>query len=417
MQIQQQAQTKKPYGSSRIAAIDAARGAAMLFVCLAHFDNAYQALSNSTAGSYLVILGMVASPTFVTVSGLVAGFLAVTRSNTFPDLRNKLFDRGLFLLVVGHTILALSGLAIGRGFTAALEIGYITDAIGFAVMVGPFLVEKLGGRYRLMIALGVFVACWLAVMFWTPRDGVGSVLKHYLIGIRNPSDWERGDFPLLPWFAVYLAGTVLGGRLGAFYRDRETRAGNIFLAKVGLSIFAVGAAGKLTIMILRRTAPLFLENHQNISSLLSFYQKFPPGPVYLMFFGGAGMLLVAAILEAGRRGLQPLLLNQLRQIGLASLFIYVVQFYVYVVVLRSLRLPYTPFWPAVFLISLVFLGWAARRWNANEGNRFLTVGVGALLAWRTRRNARARAGQIRVDEAPILDRALVQEQAPNRGVA
>ena len=49
----------------------------MLFVCLAHFDNAYQALSASTAGSYLVILGMVASPTFVTVSGLVAGFLAV----------------------------------------------------------------------------------------------------------------------------------------------------------------------------------------------------------------------------------------------------------------------------------------------------------------------------------------------------
>ena len=417
MQMQQRSQAKQHYGASRIAAIDAARGAAMLFVCLAHFDNAYQALSNSTAGSYLVILGMVASPTFVTVSGLVAGFLAVTRSSTFPDLRNKLFDRGLFLLVVGHTILALSGLAIGRGFIAAFEIGYITDAIGFAVMVGPFLVEKLRGRYRLVIALIVFVACWLAVIFWTPRDGVGSVIKHYLIGVRDPADWERGDFPLLPWFAVYLAGTVLGGRLGGFYRDREVRAGNIFLAKVGLSIFAVGAAGKLTIMILRRAAPLVLENHQNLLTLLSFYQKFPPGPVYLTFFGGAGILLVATILEAGRRGLQPLLLNQLRQIGLASLFIYVVQFYVYVVVLRSLRLPYTPFWPAIFVISIVFLGWAARRWNAYESNRFLTVGVGALLAWKARRKAGEPSQPTRADGAPLLDRALAQEQAPNRGAA
>lgn len=90
-------------------------------------------------------------------------------------------------------------------------------------------------------------------------------------------------------------------------------------------------------------------------------------------------MLVAGILEAGRRGMQPFLLSQLRQIGLASFFVYIVQFYVYVVVLRALRLPYTPFWPLFFLFSIVLLAAVARVWNLREGNRYLTVGLDPLL--------------------------------------
>ena len=73
---------KSTYGSSRVASIDSARGAAMLFVCLAHFANAYQFVSGADAsGMYLVLIGMVASPTFVIVSGFVAGFLSALSGN------------------------------------------------------------------------------------------------------------------------------------------------------------------------------------------------------------------------------------------------------------------------------------------------------------------------------------------------
>jgi uncharacterized membrane protein len=107
----------RPYGSSRVASIDAARGSAMLFVCLAHFTNVYFFLNGKEdIGIYLVLIGMVASPTFVTVSGLVAGFLAVTRQSSFTRLRLKLIDRGFFLLLVGHLVLSLSGVATGTGF-------------------------------------------------------------------------------------------------------------------------------------------------------------------------------------------------------------------------------------------------------------------------------------------------------------
>jgi uncharacterized membrane protein len=419
MQNVSEVRTKKPYGSSRVAAIDAARGAAMFFVCLAHFADSYQFASGADdAGGYLVIIGMVASPTFVIVSGLVAGFLAITRSSSFTALRYKLFDRGLFLLVVGHVILAVAGLAIGWDFVYALKVGYITDAIGFAVMIGPFLVARLRATTRLALAIGVFVLCWTGVFWWTPSDGFALVAKHYLIGMPDLADWSRGDFPLVPWFAVYLAGTVLGERLGIFYRDRALRAGNLFLAKVGLCIFALGAAGKITAMLMRRTIPVFLQSHQSLASLLSSYQKFPPGPVYIAFFGGAGLLLVAGILEAGNRRLQPFVLNQLRQIGLASLFVYVLQFWVYVVVIRSLHLPYTPFWPAIFFVTLVFLAWAAAAWNRREGNRFLTVGVGPILDWRARRGKAATVGQIVPGSHPmIFDRSLAQEPTQTQGLA
>jgi uncharacterized membrane protein len=418
MQTQDTPLKKKPYGASRVAAIDAARGATMLFVCLAHFADSYQFTSGADAsGGYLVIMGMIASPTFVTVSGMVAGFLAVTRASTFDALCYKLFDRGLFLLVVGHTILAASALAIGRDFATSFKIGYITDAIGFSVMLGPWLVAKLSARTRLGIAVTTFVLSWIAIFAWEPSAALGVIAKRYLIGEPNSVDWSSGNFPLIPWFAVYVAGTVIGARIGKFYRDQQLRDGNVFLAKVGASIFVLGAGGKVAFAIIRHSMPAFLTTYRNIAPLLSSYQKFPPGPVYIAFFGGAGMLLVATVLEVSRRGLLPWVLGQLRQIGLASLFVYVLQFYVYVVIIRSLKLPYTVWWPALFAISIVFLTLAAAAWNRREGNRFLTVGIGPYIDWRAKRRASKTGGRPTIDAAPVDPRPLAHEPIATRGVA
>lgn len=398
------------YVSSRVASIDAARGAAMLFVCLAHFANSYQFVSGADGvGGYLVIVGMLASPTFVTVSGLVAGFLSVTRSASFIKLQRKLLDRGLFLLIVGHTILAASGMATGRGFSDAFKIGYITDAIGFAVVLGPWLVSALRRRSRLVLAAVVYLLSWAAVLFWTPT-GFAAIAKQYLIGIPNVADWTRGDFPLIPWFAVYLTGTVIGETLGQYYSARVEKSGHVFLAKVGAASLGFGLLAKGAFFLLHRSQPNFPQLHPALTDMLSSYQKFPPGPVYLTFFGGAGMLLVAAILEVGRRGAYPRSLNQLRQIGLASLFIYVAQFYLYSVILRDLRIPYGPFWPLLFIASLIILAKAAALWNSVEGNRFLTIGVGPLLEWNARRRTVASAPKSAQGAESLVDPAVVRER-------
>jgi len=388
---------KSSYGSSRVASIDSARGAAMLFVCLAHFANAYQFVSGADAsGMYLVLIGMVASPTFVIVSGLVAGFLSVTRSSSFTQLRQKLVDRGLFLVIVGHTILAVSHVFAGAGFVAGFKIGYITDVVGFAVILGPWLVDSVRPKPRVMLALCIFGFSWLAVFLWHPA-GIGATVKQYLIGIPDLSDATRGDFPLLPWFAIYLVGTVIGQMLGGFYAQKREKTGHLLLAGIGAGSFALGIVAKLGLHVVRTAAPGLEQAHPLLVFSVSTYQKFPPGPVYVIFFGGAGMLMVAAILEAGRRGLMPFLLNRRRQIGLASLFIYVLQYYVYVVVLRALRLPYSPFWPLLFLFTLFLLERAAALWNSAEGNRYLTVGLAAFLRWIKRRKELALTKQIGLD--------------------
>lgn len=373
---------RRSHGTSRVASIDAARGTAMLFVCLAHFTNSYFFLNGKEGiGNNLVVIGMIASPTFVTVSGLVAGFLSVTRRTSFGKLRRKLIDRGLFLLLVGHLILALSGLITGKGFDRAYRVEYITDAIGFAILIGPWLVATLPGKTRLLLAVTIFAADWSAILFWAPSAGLSAVAKLYLVGVVNPGQWEltSGGFAAIPWTAVYLVGTVIGERVGSYYVGKSQVAAHLMLAKLGVLSVSCTLGVKIGLVLLRKSTSLFTQAHPTMMHFLSFYQKFPPGPVYLCFFGGAGMLLVAGILEAGRRGVQPFLLNQLRQIGLASFFVYILQYYLYAVVLRALRLPYTPFWPLIFLLSIVPLAVVATAWNLNEGNRFLSVGIGPAL--------------------------------------
>jgi hypothetical protein len=374
----------------------------MLFVCLAHFTNTYFFLNgHDEAGAYLVGIGMIASPTFIAVSGLVAGFLAITRQKSFASLQRKLFDRGLFLLLVGHVILALSGVATGRGFLTAYKVGYITDAIGFAVLLGPWLVTALQPSARIMLAAAVFALNWLAVLFWNPAGSAASLIKHYWVGVVNPADWgtTAGDFALIPWFAAYLVGTTIGERVGRHYLEKNEKRGHLLLVNIGVACIGLALGVKLVLAVLRQTVPVFAQSHPDLLNFLSFYQKFPPGPMYFLFFGGAGMLLVAAVLEAGRRGIQPFLLSQLRQIGLASLFVYVLQYYVYAVALRVLHLPYTQFWPVLLAVSIVFLALAANLWNSVEGNRFLTVGFGPILDWNARRKNDGHASRIAADAA------------------
>jgi uncharacterized membrane protein len=395
--------TGSTFESSRLASIDAARGAAMMFVCLAHFGNYYPFASvGGEVGILLYAIGMVASPTFVTVSGMVAGFMSVARRRSFPHFRRKLVDRGVFLLLVGHAVLASMVVLAGKSLSFAYRIEYITDAIAVAIIIGPWLASKLQQKWRLLLAIGIFAMDWCAILFWQPSAGLPTLAKHYLVGLLNPADlgvrWPA--FPVIPWFAVYLVGTVIGEGVGAYYIQERRKEGHQFLAKIGLASFLVGFGIKLAFVLLKHSVPDFVQVHPNLMPLLSNYQKYPPGPIYACFYTGAGLLLVAGVLEAGRLGIQTFLFNQLRRIGQASLFSYVVQFQLYSVMLPRLRLEYTPFWPILFVLSLVVLTAAAAVWNAIDGNRFLTVGIGPLLERNALRRREIRDGQIRVDFSP-----------------
>jgi uncharacterized membrane protein len=372
----------------RVGSIDAARGAAMLFVCLSHFSGTYLYQTGAEdVGAILAVTGMIASPTFVAVSGLVAGFLAVTNPVSFPHVRRKLIDRGVFLLVVGHILLAITDLPDGFGFAHAYRIGFITDAIAVAVMIGPWLVVKLSRKHRLLLAVTLFALNWCATIWWIPTGQAAILLKHYLIGIADPGahGLPFPVYPVIPWFCVYLAATILGQHVGAYYLRGDKSSANKFLARVGgISLFCALLIRSFSFLI-RKQAPGFTQIHSNLMLVLSAYQKFPPGPVYLSFFGGAGMLLVCVVLELERRRSMTFAVEQMRQMGQASLFVYVGQFYLFAVGLRELQLPYTRFWPVLFLLSVAILARGAKLWNAHDGNQFLTVGLTYLLERKAKR--------------------------------
>ncbi|HYU53814.1 MAG TPA: heparan-alpha-glucosaminide N-acetyltransferase domain-containing protein [Gemmatimonadaceae bacterium] len=377
----------------RIGSIDAVRGAAMLIVCLAHFSGVYLWQTGARdLVNYLAIVGRIASPTFVTVSGMVAGFLAVTNPRDFGELRIKLLDRGVFLLVVGHALLALTVTPSLPEFVRVYRVSFITDAIAAAIIVGPSLVTVLSGRARLSLAASVFCVSWFAVVQWHPGGAALVPLKRYFVGAIFAQSGESGSpvFAVIPWFAVYLAATALGEHVGKMYATRGRRGADHFLARVGGTCFLVGGLLHGATMVLRRVDPSVISLDPNLLTFFSIYQKFPPGPVYLAFFGGFGLVLLAAILEIERRRALPTLMSRLRQIGRASLFTFVAQYGVYVSFIGRLRLPYTPLWPLLFVASIILLAQGAAVWDGCDGNHFLTVGIFPMLRRRTLRSRSAR---------------------------
>ena len=74
--------------------------------------------------------------------------LLVTRRKSFPHFRRKLVDRGIFLLLVGHPVLAFMGVLAGTGFYNAYRVGYITDAIAIAIIIGQWLASTLSQRSK-----------------------------------------------------------------------------------------------------------------------------------------------------------------------------------------------------------------------------------------------------------------------------
>jgi len=227
------------------------------------------------------------------------------------------------------------------------------------------------------------VVGWWLTAHWHPI-GIGSVAKLYLIGMTSPT----GDlgaypvFPVVPWFAVYLAGTVVGEQVGRMYVAGRARESHVLVAMVGAASVLAATAAHLIARDLRNANPAAPWDINGLS-LLSVYGKFPPGIVYLGFFGGAGLLMLASIFELDRRNKLPLLFGQLRKLGRSSLFLFTVQYSLYRAVLPHIGFRYTALWPVIFLGSVVCLAAMASVWDRYSANRYLTVGITA--EWRRHR--------------------------------
>ena len=353
---------------ARVRAIDAARGLAMVFVCLSHFGLEYfRRLDEPSIAKALYMVGMIGSPTFMLISGVMLGLLYETRRGRFDQHRLLLADRALFMLTVGHILIMVANMPRAESLSEALQRGFITDALAVALLLGPTLVARVSRRARVLFPVILFAGAWVLAIRWTPATAFDEVLRYLLVG-SYPNDLPY-NFPLLPWLAVYLAASVLGQWIGEQLVRGQRR-------KVERSLLVWGGAAVSFVVLYKLCQwTLAFPSSPLLAVLASPWEKLPPSPAYLLFYGGLGLMLVAGALIVERRKLMEPLFEWATLLGRASLLVFILQFYVYYGLVLSLNLPYTPFWPLVFVASLVGITALAKVWDDGGNNRYLTVGL------------------------------------------
>jgi hypothetical protein len=326
---------------------------------LVYFNNRIEALPEA-----LQHFGMIASPSFMIISGLTLGLLCTIRPERAGDFRNKIIDRGLFLLTIGH--LAVIGAHLL--YQSSYRWLFITDAVGFNMIVGSVLIVRLHARARLAVSGILYAASWAAYIWWEPLDRWARLFKDTFVGPPPGDGFYVHCFPLLPWFALYLASTALGERIGRSLLRDDHEDVTRTLGTVGLGGICV--AGFLAFWGL----VLPIEGSDRVAMLGSIFQKLPPSPAYLAFFGGVGVALISAFYVVEQRGVARRLLEMSSRIGQSSLFVFVLQFYVFYLGLPLLDLQLGMFWPAYLALSIALILTLALWYYRRGYRRYITVG-------------------------------------------
>jgi hypothetical protein len=268
------------------------------------------------------------------------------------------------------------------GLKGAFDVVFITDVIAICVLVGTVLVPRVGMLGRAALGVCLYAASTFALVYWVPAQGsVAQLVRELLVGdLRDAkSSVFLYSFPIAQWLAVYLIATALGERLA---RVRAAGASSGIPSLFGLGGLLV--AGGLLLWKLRPALERlpFLAGAGNRVELLFFtspWQKLPPGADFLLCYLGLGLLLVSTCLSLERW--KPQVLEPFALIGRNSLVVFVAQFFVFYSLIFTLKLPFTPFWPLLFIGSCLALFCFAVFWERADGQRVLTVGYPRFAAW------------------------------------
>lgn len=346
----------------RLPAIDAARGAAMVFVCLSHFATKYVAPAGSeAAGVWLRFASHVASPMFFIISGAMVGYLHASRPDAFDRVRATLAKRALFLLTIGHALILGAQVRRIADVTGSARMLFVTDTIAIALLLTPRLV-RVPARWRLIGAGAISIGSCAAVYLWDPHGLVARVVKDTLVGIDGKTFWAY-NVPFLPWLAVHAAGTVLGARLAASSTTGNREGIESHLAAIGCGLVAVALMLRRVLLFLATNVSAHGDRAAHaLRQLASPWQRVPPSPAHLLLFSGLALVGISVVFSFESFGVFTRLLDWLGMLGRTSAFVFIMQFYVFYVVIPLLVPLHLVLAPAVFLGAMLLIGEGARFW-------------------------------------------------------
>jgi uncharacterized membrane protein len=363
-------------GSKRILPIDASRGLVMLFSCLAHYAWWIHAQYADTSATLLGI-GMVATPTFLLISGAMVGMLS--GSGGGRDLKSQLFNRGLFLLTVGHLLIALTEAHLNGGLGKTIWGVNVVDEIGLCTLMAAFLLPRLASfefcvRLARLAAL-VLVTAWLLNLWWLPSDQLTLKVDELLVGGPVSGVHFAAHSPIVQHVAIYVIGLPLGHLFAGFVR-REIPAAGLASRLLKLGALLIGSA--LALRALRHLLDaLGSQPSAAVDLTLRVTEKIPPSPAYLLFYGGCGLVIIGTLfrLSALPRPRVQETLEWFAVIGRASLFVFILQYFLYWTLPDLLGIQPNALSPLVFVGNVLLMRYAAGWWVALRGNRWLTFGI------------------------------------------
>lgn len=355
----------------RLTALDAARGMAMLLVCLAHFSQYYLSL-NAFPGTLIFPLCMLATPSFMLISGALTGYIHSCNPAQFFKFEKLLLSRGIFLLTVGHISISLAHIYRSANILDAFRWIFVTDAIGFAIIAGPPIVRKVSSGKRLLLSLALLIISWWCTVAFYPTTPLQHAVKELLWGSYENTFFEL-SFPFFSWLAFYLASSLVGEYIASCQRQDESLSSlPSRLMTVGCVIFCIGAALKILDFIAIRLS--ILPAQGVMWKLTSPFQKDPPGLTYILVYGGASVVMIGAMFFIERARLLVRLVAHLQMFGQTSLFLFIAQYYVYYTFVPFFHTKSLPGgWPLHFLVSILLLSSMAAFWQKQNLNRYLKV--------------------------------------------
>ena len=369
--------------AGRIDPIDAARGCAMLLVCFSHVR--YRFDPDSALYFFLTYVTRIATPTFLLLSGFVAGYLLRTEPSQRVSV--SLVDRGLFLLLVAHLLLGLADLPRVSTVDWIFARATIPDAIGVSLCLAVlFRRASFGGL--MSIGATLCLLSWFIAMVWDPQARWAAVAGRLLFNVQTQSTW-LSDTSILPYFGTFL----LGMALSLHVHDKVVRAQDDLIGRrlltIGAVTIAIALLGVLAWHFAKHSLPTALQEPY-ISTLLRQTldprHKWPPSPSYLLFYGGTGLLLAGIYFIGKPSKLISPIVRHASVIGRASVMCFVLQDWLLLLApqlfgFAEIRSP--AFWLAYVLGVIGALYFAATLWGRVHGNRFFTIGLRALYRRRT----------------------------------
>ncbi|MCK4413846.1 MAG: DUF1624 domain-containing protein [Candidatus Eisenbacteria sp.] len=318
--------------------IDQLRGLIMALMGLDHASNYFNAVWKrvsydnflfDSAGQFIIrYLSYLCAPVFLMLAGAMV-WLSMTRriekGRSPGRVRFSFIQRGFFLILVQLVWVNASWSGLAR---IRLDHFGIIAAIGSAIILLALVVRW---RWWLRLALALLIILihplLLRIPYNTEELNLGMRVMQLFI---DSGKWNL--YPVLPWFALALFGSVAGEAWFRYWRDEGMRIrGSLVIGFAGVALFFLTRipAGYGNIL-----------PFDAIGSVSFFFvQKYPTSLPHNFLFPGLVMICAALLMIIGSR--LRWLLHPLEVYGRTPFFFYVVHIPLLAIVTRRIALlPY-----------------------------------------------------------------------------